>query len=178
MPGTGNYIPYQHNDDNIILGWHQAVKDGVVWIWVSKKNEMNMWSVLEHKIDNSDNTKEKLWHKDILDDAMKLVEDNWLIFVTDNEISKIIGDILDYTLLVWLEGGEKENFLMRMRQSGDAGEITTETINQLEERKQRFEQLRFKVIERRVCDETKMIRSEREERLHELYYNGNDPRMI
>jgi hypothetical protein len=34
------------------------------------------------------------------------------------------------------------------------------------------------VIERRVCDETKMIRSEREERLHELYYNGNDPRMI
>jgi hypothetical protein len=139
---------------------------------------MKMWSVLEHKIDKSENKKDRLWHKDILDDAMKLVKDNWLIFVTDNENSEIIGDILDYTLLVWLEGGEKDNYLMRMRQSGEERETTTETVNQLEERKQRFEQLRFKVIERRVCDETKMKRSVREERLHELYYNGNDSRMI
>jgi hypothetical protein len=110
MPGTGNYIPCHLNDDNIILGLHQAVKDCVVWIWVSKKTDMKMWSVLEHKIDDSTNKMERLWHKDILDDAMKWVEDNWLIFVTKKEISEIIGDILDYTLLVWWEGGEKEKF--------------------------------------------------------------------
>jgi hypothetical protein len=69
-----------------------------------------MWGVLEHKIENSKNRMERLWHKDILDDAMKLVEVNWLIFVTKKENSEIISEILDYTLLVWIEGGEKENF--------------------------------------------------------------------
>jgi hypothetical protein len=30
-------------------------------------------------------------------------------------------------------------------------------------------------MKRRVVDETPMMRYEREDRLHELYYNGHDP---
>jgi hypothetical protein len=84
---------------------------------------------------------------------------------------EIIYEVLDYTLLVWFEGGEKEKLLMW-------GDLTTNintTIKQLEERRTQFDHLQMAIMKRRVLDETPMMHYEREDRLHELYYNGNDP---
>jgi hypothetical protein len=106
-----------------------------------------------------------------MEDALMVVEDKWLVYVSQN--LEIIKDVLGYTLLVWLEGGEKEKLLM-------GGDSTTNIviIEQLEERRTRFDRLRMDIMKRRVVDETHMMRCEREDRLHELYYNGNDPRSV
>jgi hypothetical protein len=67
-----------------------------------------------------------------MEDTMKVVEDKWLIFVSQN--LEIIYEVLDYTLLVWFEGGEKEKLLMW-------GNLTTNinTIKQLEEHRTQFD---------------------------------------
>jgi hypothetical protein len=67
-----------------------------------------------------------------MEDTMKVVEDKWLIFVSQN--LEIIYEILDYTLSVWFEGGEKEKLLMR----GDSA-TNIDTIEPLEERRDRFD---------------------------------------
>jgi hypothetical protein len=87
---------------------------------------MQMWSVLDHKIAKSKSKEERLFNEDIMQDAVKVVEDKWLIYVSQN--LEIINDVLDYTLSVWLEGGEKEKLLMR-------GETMTNIniVKQLEE---------------------------------------------
>jgi Zn-finger protein len=171
IAGSNNYFPCTLEDDNTVLGLHHAVKDNRVWIWYSKKRDMQMWSVLDHKIAYSKSKEETLFNENIMEDTMKVVEDKWLIFVSQN--LEIIYEVLDYTLLVWFEGGEKEKLLMR-------GDSTTNinTIEQLEERRTRFDRLQMAIMKRRVLDETPMMRYEREDRLHELYYNGNDPRSV
>jgi hypothetical protein len=106
-----------------------------------------------------------------MEDALMVVEDKWLVYVSQN--LGIIYEVLDYTLSVWFEGGEKEKQLMRRD--------STTNINiceQLEERHNRFDHLQMAIMNRRVVDETPMMRSEREDRLHEMYYNGNDPRSV
>jgi hypothetical protein len=58
------------------------------------------------------------------------------------------------------------------------GDSTTsiDIVKQLEERRTRFDHLRMTIMNRRVVDETpSMMHYEREDHLHELYYNGNDP---
>jgi hypothetical protein len=113
---------------------HHAVKENRVWVWYLKKVDMQMWSVLDHKIAKSKSKEEGLFNEGIMEDAMKVVEDKWLIYVSPN--LEIINDVLDYTLSVWLEGGEKEKLLMR-------GDLTTNIniIKQLEERCTRFDHL-------------------------------------
>jgi hypothetical protein len=71
-----------------------------------------------------------------------------------------------------LEGGEKKKFLMQ------AVDTNTKTVEQLEKRERLFNRLQTNLFMRRIADETPMIRSEREDRLHEMYYNGKDPRAI
>jgi hypothetical protein len=124
--GSNRYIPCTLEDDSTVLGLHHAVKENRVWIWYSKKVDMQMWSVLDHKIAKSKSKEERLFNEDIMQDAVKVVEDKWLIYVSQN--LEIINDVLDYTLSVWLEGGEKEKLLMR-------GETTTNIniVKQLEE---------------------------------------------
>jgi hypothetical protein len=95
---------------------------------------MQMWSVLDHEIAYSKSKEERLFNKNIMEDTMKVVEDKWLVFVSQN--LEIIYEVLDYTLSVWFEGGEKEKQLMR-------GDSTTNinTCEQLEERRTRFDRL-------------------------------------
>jgi hypothetical protein len=153
------------------VGLHHAVKNNRAWIVYSKKWDMEMWSVLDHKIAYSESNEERLFNENIMEDALMVVEDKWLVYVSQN--LEIINDVLGYTLSVWLEGGEKEKLLM-------GGDSTTNIgiIEQLEERRTRFDRLRMDIIKRRVVDETPMMRCEREDHLHELYYNGNDPRSV
>jgi hypothetical protein len=169
--GSGKYVPHELNDDNTILGLHSAVKQNEVWIWVSKKIDMRMWHVLEYKIDHSETTEELKNNNIIMEKTMLLVEDKWLIFVKDH--LDIINDIFEFDLLVWLEGGGKEKYMNEERTY-----INKTIVEQLEQRQDRFERLRINIIRRRVCDETPAIRSEREELLNELYFNGNDPRSV
>jgi hypothetical protein len=167
--GSNGYIPCTLEDDSTVLGLHHAVKEkNKVWIWYSKIVDMQMWSVLDHKIAYSKSKEQRLFNKNIMEDTMKVVENKWLVFVSQN--LEIIYEVLDYTLLVWFEGGEKEKQLMR-------GDSTTNinTCEQLEERHTRFDRLRMDIMTRRVIDETPLMHSEREDRLHEMYYNGNDP---
>jgi hypothetical protein len=74
---------------------------------------------------------------------------------------------------VWFEGGEKEKLLMR-------GDSTTsiDIVEQLEERRTRFDCLLMTIMNQRVVDETPMMHYEREDCLHEMYYNGNDPQSV
>jgi hypothetical protein len=108
------------------LGLHHAVKENRVWIWYLKKVDMQMWSVLDHKIEQSMSKEERLLNKNIMEDAMMVVEDKWWVFVS--QYLEIINDVLDNTLLVWLEGGEKEKLLMQ----GDSM-TKIDIIKQLEE---------------------------------------------
>jgi hypothetical protein len=64
------------------VGLHHAVKENKVWIWYSKKVDMQMWSVMDHKIEQSKSKEERLLNKNIMDDAMMVVEDKWLVFVS------------------------------------------------------------------------------------------------
>jgi hypothetical protein len=169
--GSKAYRPWELNDDNTILGLHQAVKDNKLWIWVSKKVDMRMWHVLEYKVDNSI-TIEKLEHERILSEAIAEVEDKWLMFVSQN-LEKI-KSVLEFTLWVWWTEGEREAMFKRGKLSRDDKKI----IEQLEERSVRFDRLRNYVLQRRVLDETESMRLSRKECLHELYYNGNDPRSV
>jgi hypothetical protein len=125
--GSNRYIPCTLEDDSMVLGLHHAVKENRVWIWYSKKVDMQMWSVLDHKIAYSKSKEQRLFNKNIMEDTMKVVEDKWLVFVS--QYLEIIYEVLDYTLSVWLEGGKKEKLLMR-------GDSTTNinTCEQLEER--------------------------------------------
>jgi hypothetical protein len=172
IPGSGYHFPVTLIEDDAVLGLHPAVKENMVWIWVSKKVDYDMWNFLEHKIDRSISRKERLDHEEIMIDTMLLVEDNWLKFVLRN--FEVITDILEYTLTVWLEGGEKEKFMQKEYESSTKDEIA----QMLEMRKSRFEHLRMTVIQRQVLFETETNISDRENRLHELYFNGNDPRSI
>jgi hypothetical protein len=156
----------------MILGLHHAVKQNEVWIWVSKKIDMKMWHVLEYKIDHSETTQELKNNNIIMEKTMLLVEDKWLIFVMEN--LDIINDIFEFDYLVWLEGGEKEKYMNGERTTNKNKTI----VEQLEQRQDRFEHLRINIIRRRVCDGTPAIRSEREDLLNELYFNGNDPRSV
>jgi hypothetical protein len=170
--GSNGYITCTLEDNSTVLGLHHAVKEkNKVWIWYSKKVDMQMWSVLDHKIAYSKSKEQRLFYKNIMEDTMKVVEDKWLVFVS--QYLEIIYEVLDYTLSVWFEGGEKEKLLMR-------GDSTTSIniVEQLEECRTRFDRLRMTIMKRRVVDETPMMRYEREDRLHELYYNGNDPRLV
>jgi hypothetical protein len=108
------------------LGLHHAVKENRVWIWYLKKVDMQMWSVLDHKIEQSMSKEERLLNKNIMEDAMMVVEDKWWVFVS--QYLEIINDVLDNTLVVWLEGGEKEKLLMQ----GDSM-TKIDIIKQLEE---------------------------------------------
>jgi hypothetical protein len=141
IAGLNMYIPCTLEDDSTVLGLHHAVQDNRVWIWYSKKRDMQMWSVLDHKIAYSKNKEQRLFNKNIMEDTMKVVEDKWLIFVSQN--LEIIYEVLDYTLLVWFEGGEKEKLVMR-------GNSTTNinTIKQLEERCTQFDRLQMVVMQR------------------------------
>jgi hypothetical protein len=125
--GSEEYRPWELNDDNAILGLHQAVKDNKLWIWVSKKVDMKMWHVLEYKVDNSI-TIEKLEHERILIEAIKEVEDKWLMFVSQN-LEKI-KSVLEFTLWVWYAEGEREAMLKRGKWSRDERKL----IDLLEER--------------------------------------------
>jgi MoxR-like ATPase len=172
IPGLGYHFPVHLVDDDAVLGLHPAVKDNMVWIWVSKKVDYDMWNFLEHIIDRSSTRKERLDNEDIMIDTMLAVEYNWLNFVSTN--LEVITDVLDYTLAVWLEGGQKENFMRQEYESDTKNDIA----QKLEMRKLQFESLRMTVIQRRVHFETETNISNRENRLHELYFNGNDPRSI
>jgi hypothetical protein len=131
--GSNRYIPCTLKDDSTILGLHHVVKEkNKVWIWYSKKVDMQMWSVLDHKIEQSKCKEERLFNKNIIKDAMMVVDDKWLVFVS--QYLDIINDVLDYTLWVWLEGGEKEKLLMQ----GDSM-ANFNIIKQLEERHTRFD---------------------------------------
>jgi hypothetical protein len=72
---------------------------------------MEMWSVLDHKIAYSESEEERLFNENIMEDALMVVEDKWLVFVS--QYLEIIYEVLDYTLSVWFKGGEKEKLLMR-----------------------------------------------------------------
>jgi hypothetical protein len=50
IPGSNNYLPCTLEDDDTVVRLHHAVKDNRVWIWYSKKMDMQMWSILDHKI--------------------------------------------------------------------------------------------------------------------------------
>jgi hypothetical protein len=132
--GSNRYIPCTLEDDSTVLGLHHAVKENRVWIWYSKKVDMQMWSVSKSK-----SKEERLFNEDIMEDVMKVVEDKWLIYVSQN--LEIINDVLDYTLSVWLEGGEKEKLLMR-------GDSTTNIniVEQLKECRTRFDHLRMNIM--------------------------------
>jgi hypothetical protein len=78
------YIPCTLEDDSTVLGLHHVVKETRVWIWYSKKVDMHMWSVLDNKITKSNSKKERLFNEDIMEVTMKVVEDNWLIYVSQN----------------------------------------------------------------------------------------------
>jgi hypothetical protein len=95
---------------------------------------MQMWSVLDHKNEQSRSKEERLFNKNIMEDAMMVVEDKWLVFVS--QYLEIINKVLDYTLLVWLEGGEKEKLLMQ----GDSM-TNINIIKQLEEHCTQFDRL-------------------------------------
>jgi hypothetical protein len=45
--GSEAYRLWELNDDNAILGLHQAVRDNKLWIWVSKIVDIKMWHVLK-----------------------------------------------------------------------------------------------------------------------------------
>jgi hypothetical protein len=171
IPGSNNYLPWTLEDDDTVVGLHHAVKNNRAWIVYSKKRDMEMWSVLDHKIAYSESEEERLFNENIMEDALMVVEDKWLVFVS--QYLEIIYEVLDYTLSVWFEGGEKEKLLMR----GDSA-TNIDTIKPLEERHNRFDRLQMAIMNRRVVDETPMMRCEREDRLHELFYNGNDPRSV
>jgi len=171
IPGSNNYLPCTLEDDDTVVGLHHAVQNNRAWIVYSKKRDMEMWSVLDHKIAYSESEEERLFNENIMEDALMVVEDKWLVFVS--QYLEIIYEVLDYTLSVWFEGGEKEKLLMR----GDSA-TNIDTIKPLEERRNRFDRLQMAIMNRRVVDETPMIRYEREDRLHELFYNGNDPRSV
>lgn len=169
--GSRSYRPWELDDDNAVLGVHHAVRNNKLWVWMSKKVDMEMWKVLEYKVDNSVAI-EKSENRKILEDAMEEVEDMWLFFVSRN-LEKI-QSILEFTLWVWYTEGEKEKFCERRELS--SGDRTV--VDLLEHRSERFDRLRNYVVQRRVIDETELMRLTRKERLHELYYNGNDPRSI
>jgi hypothetical protein len=126
--GSDRYILCTLKDDSTVLGLHHVVKENRVWIWYSKKVDVQMWSVLDNKIEQSKSKEERLFNKDIMEDAMMVV----CFFVS--QYLEIFNDVLDYTLLVWLERGEKEKLLMR-------GDLMTNIniIKQLEERCTRFD---------------------------------------
>jgi hypothetical protein len=133
---SNRYIPCTLKDDSTVLDLHHAVKENRVWIWYSKKVDMQMWSVLDHKIEQRKGKEERMFHKNIMEDAMMIVEDKWLVFVS-HQYLEIINDVLDYTLSFWLEGGEKEIlFLMQ-------GDLMTNIniIKQLEECHTQFDHL-------------------------------------
>jgi hypothetical protein len=100
---------------------------------------MQMWSVLDHKIAYSKRKEQRLFNKNIMEDTMKVVEDKWLVFVS--QYLEIIYEVLDYTLSVWFEGGEKEKLLMR----GDSM-TSIDIVEQLEERCTRFDRLRMTIM--------------------------------
>jgi hypothetical protein len=87
---------------------------------------------------------------------MLLVEDNWLKFVSTN--FEVIADILEYTLTVWLEGGEKEKFMQKEYEATTKDEIA----QTLEMRKSQFEHLWMTVMQRQVHFETETNISDRE----------------
>jgi hypothetical protein len=62
---------------------------------------MKIWSVLDHKIEQSESKEQRLFNKNIMEDAIMVVEDKWLVFVSQN--LEIVHDVLDYTFvgLVW-----------------------------------------------------------------------------
>jgi hypothetical protein len=63
IPGSNNYLPCRLEDDDTVVGLHHAVKDNRVWIVYSKKRDMEMWSVLDHKIAYSESEEERLFNE-------------------------------------------------------------------------------------------------------------------
>jgi hypothetical protein len=94
------------------------------------------------------------------------------MFVSQN-LEKI-KSVLDFTLWIWWAEGEREAMFKRGKLSRNDKTI----IDLLEERSVRFDRLRNYVVQRRVIDETESMHLSRKECLHELYYNGNDPRSV
>jgi hypothetical protein len=84
-PVKGNYSTFDLDDNDAVLGLHPAVEQNRVSIKLSKKVNMQMWRLLEHKIDESKSKEERQFHDQILDDAMRFVDDNWFIFVHNNK---------------------------------------------------------------------------------------------
>jgi hypothetical protein len=84
LPGKGNYSTFDLDDDDVVLlGLHPAVEQNRVSIKLSKKvNMMQMWRFLGHKIDKSKTKEDREFHDQILDDAMRFVDDNWFISCT------------------------------------------------------------------------------------------------
>jgi hypothetical protein len=53
--------------------------------------------------------------EDDYEDARMLLEDAWLVFVTQN--LKTIDNILSYNERVWLQAGKKENLMKRVMEN-------------------------------------------------------------
>jgi hypothetical protein len=81
-------------------------------------------------------------HERILIEAVKEVEDKWLMFVSQN-LEKI-KSVLEFTLWVWWAEGEREAMFKRGKLSRDDKKI----IEQVEEHLVRFDRLRNYVVQR------------------------------
>jgi hypothetical protein len=83
------------DDDNQKLGEHPYLKNNQLFICVSKNFDRDVWEWY-FPVDDADD----------YEDAKMLLEDEWLVFVTQNW--KTINDILSYNERVWHTGGEKK----------------------------------------------------------------------
>jgi hypothetical protein len=87
-------------DDNQKLGEHPYLKNNQLFICVSKKFDRDVWEWY-FPVDDADD----------YEDAKMLLEDEWLVFVTQNW--KTIDNILSYNERVWHTGGEKKSLMKR-----------------------------------------------------------------
>jgi hypothetical protein len=148
------------DDDNEKLGEHPYLKNNQLFICVSKKIDKDVWE----------------WYfpgeeADNYDDARMLLEDEWLVFVTQNW--KTIDNILSYNERVWHTGGEKKIFDEENR----GKPYYVRNVQQMEGRRQRLNDLRKSILTRQR-DESDAIRSERHDRMYAKYFHPQTTRTV
>jgi hypothetical protein len=124
------------NDPEEILGYHRCVgKSKMLLIWVSKKDDRDMWHLFHDATECGKLKMKVLMDDNDYEDAEKLLMDSWYDFVCAE--MKTINTYLDYNEQVWYECGEKEKF-MQLYQNKPFYKASVEHV---EERQEKFDLL-------------------------------------
>jgi hypothetical protein len=148
------------DEDNQKLGENPWLENNQLTICVSKKIDRDVWK----------------WYfpgeeVDDYDDARMLLEDEWLVFVTQNW--KTINDILSYNERVWHTGGEKKKF----DEECQGKSCYMKNIQQMERRRQRLYDLQESILKRQR-DESDSIHLERHHRMYAKYFHPKSTRTV